>query len=112
MSELKNRQSLGFADFLPFSLRGPKPNILWTAERTRNGLRTTISTEVETGIMAPLSKALTQQIAKRRWNLQKHRTQEIRSASEKYSWVIYWLTASSYSLATGAFVTSQELPMY
>ena len=62
-------------------------NNVITADRIRKGLKSTISTEVDTGIIARLSTALTQQNAKPRLNLQKHRRQEKRSASGKYSWV-------------------------
>ena len=78
-----------------------------TADRTRKGLKSTISTEVDKGIIARLSTALTQQNAKPRLNLQKHRRQEKRSASEKYSWVTNLRGPSSYSLMTGAVVTNQ-----
>ena len=70
--QLKNQRLCRLITFLYMVL---KPKTRFTAEKTCNGLRSTISFEVETGIMAHLSIALTLQNAKRRWNSQKHLTQ-------------------------------------
>ena len=74
--------------------------------RARRGLRSLVSTTVDTGIIDRRSTTWTRQNAKQRLNLQKHRKQEMRSASGKYSWTTYNRSFFSYSLTTGAVVTN------
>ena len=76
--------------------------------RARRGLRSLVSTTVDTGIIDRRSTTWTRQNAKQRLNLQKHRKPEMRSASGKYSWETCKRGSPSYSLTTGAVVTNLE----
>ena len=76
--------------------------------RALRGLSSFVSTIVDTGIIDRRSTTWTRQNAKRRLNLQRHRKQEMRSASGKYPWEIYKRGSPSYSLTTGAVVTNLE----